>query len=93
MRQMLIKTRRVLFNNENYQRSLYLHIFIDTTQICQLEEAKAQNKYQKQMLANVSHEFRTPLNAMKMSLTLMKDTINKQNEKFLKIALSSTTIL
>ena len=48
-------------------------MFIDTTQIKMLEETKAQFSYQRQMLANVSHEFRTPLNAMGLSLALMKD--------------------
>mmetsp|Transcript_8817 Transcript_8817/g.7797 ORF Transcript_8817/g.7797 Transcript_8817/m.7797 type:complete len:203 (+) Transcript_8817:360-968(+) len=71
----------------------FMHIFFETTQITQLEEARAQNKYQRQMLANVSHEFRTPLNAMSMSLVLLKDSIKGPNKKFLKIANSSCNIL
>jgi len=54
-----------------------------------LEEAKAQYSYQRQMLANVSHEFRTPLNAMNMSLVLLKDYIPPQQFKFHRIATSS----
>lgn len=71
----------------------FMHMFIDTTQISQLEEAKAQNKYQRQMLANVSHEFRTPLNAMVMSLALLKDSMTGQNLKLYRIATSSCSIL
>jgi len=68
-------------------------MFIDTTQIIQLEEAKAQFSYQKQMLANVSHEFRTPLNAMNMSLVLLEDSISPENMRFHQIASSSCDIL
>jgi signal transduction histidine kinase len=93
-REIIIKTKMIAVDDDIIdQNPLYIHIFIDTTQISQLEEAKAKNKYQRQMLANVSHEFRTPLNAMMMSLVLMKDTINKPNEKFLKIASASSNML
>ena len=68
---------------------MFLHMFIDTTQIKVLEETRAQVNYQRQMLASVSHEFRTPLNAMNMSLFLMKDSIEEQNRKFHQIATSS----
>lgn len=76
----------------NEKQPLFMHMFIDTTQISQLEEMRAQNKYQKQMLANVSHEFRTPLNAIMMSLILLKDQVSPGN-KFLRIANSSCSIL
>ena len=68
-------------------------MFIDTTQITLLEEEKAQSNYQRQMLANVSHEFRTPLNSMSMSLYLMKDSVSKKMAKFHRIASSSCDIL
>mmetsp|Transcript_16906 Transcript_16906/g.14829 ORF Transcript_16906/g.14829 Transcript_16906/m.14829 type:complete len:96 (+) Transcript_16906:857-1144(+) len=54
------------------------------------------------MLANVSHEFRTPLNAISMSLILLKGHINEERigrsrienpQKFIKIATSSCDIL
>ena len=93
-REFIIKTIKVE-NSENINEinPLCMHMFIDTTQISQLEEAKAQNHYQRQMLANVSHEFRTPLNAMNMSLELMKFEIEQKNKKLLKIATSSCNIL
>lgn len=64
-------------------------MLIDTTQIRQLEEAKAQNHYQRQMLANVSHEFRTPLNSIMASLELMRTEEYGKNNRFLQIASSS----
>jgi signal transduction histidine kinase len=93
-RNFIVKTKKIDITDDlSDHKTLFMHMFIDTTKISQLEEAKAQNRYQKQMLANVSHEFRTPLNAMMMSLCLLKDSINPWNQKFLKIANSSWNIL
>ena len=89
-REFLIKTCQLdISSNALENNKKFMHIFVETTQISQLEEARAQNKYQKQMLANVSHEFRTPLNAMSMSLVLLKNSIKGPDQKFLKIANSS----
>ena len=49
-----------------------MHIFVDTTSIKKLEEEKAKSSCQNIMLASVSHEFRTPLNAFDNSLQLIK---------------------
>lgn len=94
-RKFIVKTKRVLINDDfEDKKTMFLHMFVDTTQISQLEEARAQNRYQRQMLANVSHEFRTPLNAMNMSLSLVsKRGLSPQDEKFLHIARSSCGIL
>ena len=93
-RDFLIKTCQFDISNNAFERNtMFMHIFVETTQISQLEEAKAQNRYQKQMLANVSHEFRTPLNAMNMSLVLLKDSEETSSNKFVKIAHSSWNIL
>ena len=89
-REFIIKTNKVNINYEtNGNKPVYMHMFIETTQISQLEEARAQNHYQRQMLANVSHEFRTPLNAMMMSHSLMKGKVPEGSKKFLSIASSS----
>ena len=93
-REFLIKTRHVPNRSScDASNSSFLHIFTDTTHITQFEEVKAQNKYQRTMLANVSHEFRTPLNAISMSLILLKDQLEEKDSKFLKIATSSWDIL
>jgi signal transduction histidine kinase len=49
-----------------------MHIFVDITNVKKLEEEKAKIKCQNIMLASVSHEFRTPLNAFGNSLQLIK---------------------
>lgn len=70
-----------------------MQMFIETTKITMLEEAKAQSNYQRQMLANVSHEFRTPLNAMVLSLHMMKSDLEGELKKYHRIASSSCDIL
>jgi signal transduction histidine kinase len=50
-----------------------MHVFIDTTGIIKLEEAKSNIKLQKIMFASASHEFRTPLNAIMNSFKLIED--------------------
>ena len=49
----------------------YLHVFSDITKIQKREELKAQGRYNRLMLANVSHEFKTPLNAIMCSNELI----------------------
>jgi signal transduction histidine kinase len=70
-RNIVVKTKKIDITDDlSDHKTLFMHMFIDTTKISQLEEAKAQNRYQRQMLANVSHEFRTLLNQMMMLLPL-----------------------
>jgi len=85
----IVKTSRIQIDDIQNKKHIFLQMFIDTTQIKMLEEAKAQSNYQRTMLANVSHEFRTPLNAMNMSLELLKSSIDPQYMKFHQIASSS----
>ncbi|CAI2386159.1 unnamed protein product [Moneuplotes crassus] len=92
-RDFIVKTSKIEEANNRGNKPNFLQMFIDTTQITQLENEKAQSKYQRQMLSNVSHEFRTPLNAMSLSLHLMKPYINEDLEKFHRIANSSCDIL
>ena len=42
----------------------YMHVFIDTSGIRRLEKANNSIRWQKIMFTSVSHEFRTPLNAI-----------------------------
>jgi len=55
----------------------FMHVFIDTTDILKLEEAKNNIKCQKIMFASASHEFRTPLNAITNSFTFIKESATK----------------
>ena len=88
-REFLVKTQVVDAVGVSGKDPSYIHMFIDTTQISQLEEARAQNKYQRQMLANVSHEFRTPLNSIVASLELMQTEEYGKDNRFVQIASSS----
>ncbi len=63
-----VQTKKINWENSE---DAYLHVFVDTTDIRTLEEQRANNHYQRLMLANVSHEFRTPLNAILSSLNFI----------------------
>jgi signal transduction histidine kinase len=54
-------------------KSSFMHVFIETTNIVKLEEAKTNIKCQKIMFASASHEFRTPLNAIMNSYCFIDD--------------------
>lgn len=54
-------------------KNSFMHVFIDTTDILKLEEAKNNIRCQKIMFASASHEFRTPLNAIVNSLSFIND--------------------
>ncbi|CAI2378185.1 unnamed protein product [Moneuplotes crassus] len=58
-----------------------MHVFIDTTDIINLEKAKNKIEMQKIMFASASHEFRTPLNAIINSFDFIKTGL----EEFLTI--------
>ena len=63
-----VKSIRVLWENN---KESFMHAFINTTQIRKLEEERAKSKWHHLMLASVSHEFRTPINAFVNSLSLI----------------------
>ncbi|CAI2386448.1 unnamed protein product [Moneuplotes crassus] len=50
----------------------FMHVFIDHTNIINLEQAKNRIKMQRIMFASASHEFRTPLNAIIHSYNFIK---------------------
>ena len=49
----------------------YMHVFVDLTDMFRLEEAKNSMRCQKLMFTSASHEFRTPLNAILNSYSLI----------------------
>jgi len=51
--------------------SSYMHVFVDLTDMFRLEEAKNSMRCQKLMFTSASHEFRTPLNAILNSYSLI----------------------
>eukprot|EP00344_Euplotes_crassus_P005211 CAMPEP_0197002316 /NCGR_PEP_ID=MMETSP1380-20130617/6834_1 /TAXON_ID=5936 /ORGANISM="Euplotes crassus, Strain CT5" /LENGTH=191 /DNA_ID=CAMNT_0042420385 /DNA_START=1 /DNA_END=573 /DNA_ORIENTATION=- len=54
-----------------------MHVFIDTTDIIKLEQAKNRIKMQEIMFASASHEFRTPLNAIIHSYNFIKESFQE----------------
>ena len=47
-----------------------MHILTDITEMQQVQGDKSRNQYQRIMMSNVSHEYRTPLNAIITSTQL-----------------------
>lgn len=72
----MVKSMRVKWNK---QHNSFMHLFIDTGSIKNLEKQKAINKCQHIMLSSISHEFRTPMNAFSNALELLKITFEKIN--------------
>ena len=62
--------------------SSFMHVFIETTNIVNLEKAKNNIKCQKIMFASASHEFRTPLNAIMNSYQFIDNSFNTVVETF-----------
>jgi signal transduction histidine kinase len=58
-------------------KSSFMHVFFVNNDILLLEKAKSNIKLQKIMFASVSHEFRTPLNAIIHSYNLTKFSFDK----------------
>ena len=71
-----------------------MHVFIDTTNILKLEQANNNIKWHKIMFASVSHEFRTPLNAILNSNNIVAQAfeaiIQSVNNKVLDQEMKST---
>lgn len=77
-----IKTIRVEWNQSD---RAFLHVFINTTYLKKLEEAKSINKCLHIMFSSISHEFRTPINAFSNALALLKVNNDKMVSQFDKI--------
>jgi hypothetical protein len=64
-----VKSMKVSWNG----KPCYMHVFFVNEDILMLEQANSNIKLQKIMFASVSHEFRTPLNAIIHSFGLSKN--------------------
>ena len=53
-----------------------MHILTDITEMQQVQRDKSRNQYQRIMMSNVSHEYRTPLNAIITSTHINIKRIN-----------------
>lgn len=68
----------------------YMHVFIDLTNMFNLEEANKSIHNQKIMFASASHEFRTPLNAILNSFSLIDMLINTKDDKNAPLKMSAS---
>jgi signal transduction histidine kinase len=68
-----VKSMRVNWHG----RASYMHVFFVNKDILMLEEANDNIKLQKIMFASVSHEFRTPLNAIINSFILAENSFDE----------------
>ena len=64
-----VKTQLVKWENNP---NSYIHIFNNTSTLKKFETEKARNECIQLMLASISHEFRTPINAFSNSLLLLE---------------------
>ena len=46
-------------------------MFVDHSKLIMTEKAKAEKKYNRIILASVTHEFRTPLNSMQANVNAL----------------------
>ena len=66
----------------------FMHVYIDMTNMQNLEKIKATNKCQQLMFSSVSHEFRTPLNAfdnIKQKLRLYPEIETQVEQWYAKV--------
>ena len=59
----------------------FMHVFVDMTNVQNLEKIKATNKCQQLMFSSVSHEFRTPLNAFVNSTQIVEYAFDNIKQK------------
>ena len=64
-----IKTVQLKWGTDRHS---YIHVFVNTTAVKQIEVEKARNDCLQLMFSSVSHEFRTPLNAFSNSALLLE---------------------
>ena len=64
-----VKTVQLKWGANKYS---YIHVFVNTTAIKQIEVEKTRNDWLQLMFSSISHEFRTPLNAFSNSVLLLE---------------------
>ena len=64
-----VKTVQLKWGANRYS---YIHVFVNTTAVKQIEVEKARNDWLQLMFSSISHEFRTPLNAFSNSVLILE---------------------
>ena len=71
-----------------------LRLLIDNTSIVFQQEYKSQKQYQKMLMASLSHEFKTPLNAILFHLGILLETSkDKEGMRHLEVIQSQVILL
>ena len=71
-RKFKLNTMSVFWNGEES----FMHIFSDITKIQEAEQERSRSHFQRMMMSNVSHEYRTPLNAIITSTEIVTRQLN-----------------
>ena len=66
-------------------RDATLNTFVDNTEVIQAESLKARDKGHKIALANIVHDFRTPLNTIKSNLDQLQEDLEVGNTEKRKL--------
>jgi signal transduction histidine kinase len=65
-------------------KNSFMHVFINTTDVQKLENAKAKNQWLHILFSSLSHELRTPINAFMNANQMIKYTSGKIRETIVK---------
>ena len=68
---MTVQTKKISWLGKN----AYLSLFIDNTKVIEAENNKMKTKMQKILFTSVTHELKTPINAISASLDTLKQNL------------------
>ena len=80
--------------NQDQSNTMCINLFVDNTDLRMEEEQIAQDKYNKLMLAGVTHELKTPMNAISAYIDIMlASNPRPEDRQRLKIMRSSKELM
>ena len=88
-RNLEIKRKLIIFE----ENDSILHLIQDVTEIKEIENLKAENKFTSVLIAAVTHELRTPTNAILNSMTTLKPLVDNQHLELITVCEQSCEML